>query len=331
MKGKVIADWTKANFATEGGRRLVFDAVNHFVSATDRDKEVRQAVTHFATKADGPAKVKELIEKYHLENAADQGWRVFFAFRDYTSTTQDGFRIRDVASGLTFRLIPEGGEIKFAKMAGSDVTVGFNMYGAGLAWHRTLIDDQDWWSLEDNAIAFRNKWLQTQARIGCGLIEALPQNRDVAWQDPTPAALAVGDPRYTASRDANTIEAACLQILIDMRAAGYDVSASTPFVLLAPLQLRNRISAALSLTQNGVTGTPKATQFSIQAEYTLEFAAATSYYIGIPGLKSIWGTRKNLTVESKYHLETYSDVAAGWARLGAAIGETRQFARCATA
>lgn len=331
MKGKVIADWTKANFGTEAGRRLVIDAVNHFVGATERDKELRLAVTHFATKADGPEKVKELIEKYHLENAADQGWRVFFTFRDYTSTTQDGFKIRDVTSGLTFRLIPEGGEIKFAKMAGQDVTVGFNMYGGGLAWHRTLIDDQDWWTLEDNAIAFRNKWLRTQAQIGCGLIAAIPAARNIAWQNPTPAALPNLDARYTASRDANTIEAACLQIITDMRAAGYDVSASTPFALLAPLQLRNRITAALALTQNGVTGTPKATQFSVQPEYTLELADATSYYVGIPGLKSIWGTRKNLTVESRYHLETYSDIAAGWARLGAAIGETRQFARCATA
>lgn len=331
MKGKVIADWTKANFSSDSGRRLIFDAVNHFVGATERDKEVRLAVTHFATKADGPAKVKELIEKYHLENAADQGWRIFFAFRDYTGTTQDGFKIRDVGSGLTFRLIPEGGEIKIAKMAGEDVTVGFNMYGAGLGWHRTLIDDQDWWTLEDNAIAFRNKWLQTQAQIGCGLIEAIPAAQNVAWQSPTPAALANTDPRYMASRDANTIEAACLKVLTEMRAAGYDVSANATFALLAPLQLRNRISAALALTQNNTTGTPKATQFNVQPEYTLELSAATSYYIGLPGLKSIWGTRKNLAVESKYHLETYSDIAAGWARLGAAIGEVRQIARCATA
>ena len=331
MKGRVIADWTQADFETDAGRRLIFDAVNHFVGATERDDNVRAAVRHFGTKDDGPAQVKELIEKYNLDNAADQAWEIFFAFRDYTSTTKDGFRIRDVGSGLTFRLIPEGGEIKIAKMAGEDVTVGFNMYGAGLAWHRTLIDDRDWWTLEDNAIAFRNKWLKTRSSIGCGLIEAIPAGQNVTWQNPTPAALAATDPRYLASRDANTIQAACIKILTELRAAGYDVPPGVTFALLAPIQLRNRISAALALTQNNVTGTPKAMQFNVQDAYTMELSATDKYYVGIPGMKSIWGDRKRLEVESKYHLETYSDIAAGWARLGAAIGETKQICRCATA
>lgn len=331
MKGRVIADWTKADFSTENGRRLIFDAVNHFVGATERNEKVRAAVTHFGTKDDGPAQIKELIEKFQLETAADQAWEIFFKFRDYTNTTKDGFRIRDVGSGLTFRLIPEGGEIKVAKMAGEDVTVGFNMYGAGLAWHRTLIDDRDWWTLEENAVAFRNKYLKLRAQIGVALIEAIPSGQNVAWQNPTPAALANTDPRYVASRDANTISAGCLKVITDMRSAGYEVNPEAAFALLAPLQLRPRISAALALTQNGMAGTPKAQQFNVQPVYTMELSETDKYYVGLPGIKSIWGDRMRLSVESKFHLETYSDVAAGWARFGAAIGETKQIARCATA
>ena len=234
MKGRIIADWRKANFQTEAGRALIFDAVNHFVGATQRDEAVRLAIAHFGNKSDGPAQVKELIEKFHLENAADQAWSVFFAFRDYTNSNKDGFRIRDVGSGLTFRLIEEGGEIKVAKMAGEDVNVSFNMYGGGLAWHRTLIDDQDWWTLEDNAIAFRNKWLAYRASVGCALIEALPSAQNVTWQSPTPAALAATDPRYTASRDANTIDAACVKVLTEMRAAGYDINPGATFSFSRP-------------------------------------------------------------------------------------------------
>ena len=71
-------------------------------------------------------------------------------------------------------------------------------------------------------------------------------------------------------------------------------------------------------------------QYNVVPNYTLELSSATSYYVGLPGMKTIWGERKRLEIESKFHLETYSDLAAGWARFGAAIGETKQIARCAT-
>lgn len=331
MKGRVISDWTRADFSTPQGRALIIDAVSHFTRAADVNPEVRAAIAHFGTKADGPAKIREILEKFHLEGAADQAWRAFFTVRDYTSTNQDGFKLRDVGSGLTFRLIPEGGEVKIAKMAGEDVEVAFSMYGGGLGWHRTLIDDRDWWTLEDNAISFRNKWLAKQAAIGCALIEALGAGQNQAWSAPTPAALANTDSRYVAIRDANTINDACVGILTDLKAAGYDVAPGVAFTVLAPIQLRNRISAAMALTSTSVAGSPAAVQWNVTPVYTLELSATNKYYVGIPGMKSIIGVRMNLTIFDQFDPKTYSDIAVGWARLGGAIGEVKQIRRCSIA
>ena len=65
--------------------------------------------------------------------------------------------------------------------------------------------------------------------------------------------------------------------------------------------------------------------------YTLQFTTTDVYYVCLPGRKTKSGNRMNLTVESRYDLMSYSDIAVGWARFGAAIGETQQFRRCATA
>jgi hypothetical protein len=37
-----------------------------------------------------------------------------------------------------------------------------------------------------------------------------------------------------------------------------------------------------------------------------------------------------LTIYNKFDEESYTDIAVGWGRFGGAIGDSDQFARCAT-
>lgn len=329
MKGRIIKDWSRVNMESEADRRKVYGALNHFMQCNTLP-EVKQAIQHFATQGDFPASVLEVIEKYHLVSDFDNAWQALFDERDFTSSQRDGFKISNVGSGLTFSEVQRGGSAKIYKFAGELVTVNFAMYGGGLGWHRTLFDDREYWTIEDNAIAFRNSFFRDKAAVYYALIEALTSGQNTTWQNPTPSALANTDPNYTAIRDANTINSAILSVLTDCKDKGYGLSANTPFGLLAPLALRPRITRALGLLNQSLAGDQRGVQYNVLPQYTLMLSSQSSYYVGAKGIKTIAGNRMNLTTFDKFDPESYSDIAVGWARFGGAIGDVQLIRRCAT-
>ena len=332
MKGRIVKDWSKVDINNRDHRAKVIGAVQHFVAGADR-ADVGAALQLVATQTDFPASVLEVIEKFQQVKAFDNAWERLFTLRDYTSSNRDGFTILDVGDGLTFEEIPKGEKVKIHKMAGEKATVNFAMYGGGLGWHRTLFDDKEYWHLEENAIAFNNKWLHKRAQVGYALIEAIDSGRNVSWQAAAPN-VASTDANYLALRDIATINAACLGILTDLKDKGYGVDVSSSFELIAPLALRDRINRALSGPLNaGVSGaTLKGVNFNVTPNFTLNLQTnQTTYYVGIPGIKSIWGNRMNLTIFDQFDPTSYSDIAVGWARMGGAIGDVQQIRRCATA
>jgi len=331
MKGRVIADWTKIGNITDPKTRLqVMGALQHFMSAPDRP-EVRAAMQHFATTGDFPTSVLEVLEKYGLEASYDEGWRSIFDVRDFTGSNRNGFQILDVEHGLSFAKVKEGEKAKIYKMAGEKVTVNFDMYGAGLGWHRTLFDDREYWTLEDNARAFRNQAGHDRAAIYYALIEALPSTYDVAWQAPVPAALATTNDNYTAVRDMQTMVAACEAIITRLKDLGMGVTTNTPFTLLAPMQLISRVRRAIGILNSGISGSHPGVPFNINPVFTQMLTTTNKYYVCVPKLKAKAGIRMNLTVFDQFDPTSYSDIAVGWERHGGAIGEIKQFSRCATA
>lgn len=331
MKGRIVKNWAVVDIENREHRKKVFAALNHFLAQTER-KDVKAALQHMATQGDFPASVLEVIAKFQLTKQYDNAWERLFEMRDFTTSNRDGFSITDVGDGLTFELIPKGEKVKIGKMAGVKATVNFEMYGGGLGWHRTLFDDKEYWTLENNAIAFNNKWLHKRALIGYALIEAIGSGQNVTWQAAAPS-VATTDANYLALRDMATINYACRLILTDLKDKGYGVDVTSLFELVAPLALRERMMRALGLLNAGVAGTAmKGVNFNITPSFTMNLTTnQTDYYVGIPGQKSIWGTRMDLKVFDKFDIESYSDIAVGWARLGGAIGDTQQIRRCASA
>jgi len=331
MKGKIIKDWSKVDFSNKEDVKKMIGAINHFFKEPDRDPKLKAALQAFATKGDFPAEILSVLEKFHAIPDYDLGYEQVFDIRDFTGTNQSGFSLLDVTSGLTFAKVPSGGKAKVFKFSGSKTNVTFDRYGGGLQWDRTLIDDKQYWTLEDNAIAFRNKAYSSRATAFYALIAALASGYNVAWAAPTPSALATTDAQYTASRDANTIEAACQAILVALKDSGMGVTANSPFVLVAPVQLRARIQAAITKLNQPVAGSTKQITYNVRPVYTLMFALATSYYVTLPKKKMKGGYRQDLTLFSQFDILAYADTVAGWMRYGGAIGDSDQLRRCAIA
>lgn len=175
-RGDVISDWSRVNIETTAGRVLVRNALNAFVNlpnrfpalvrkaqAFARTGEV-QSIQSFATGEDFPSTILDVMEKFNQTTLFDLGYEAIFDIKDMRNSKRKGFDILDVTSGLTFTKTEIGERAKLYKMSGVKTTVEADLYSGGLHWHRTLFDDEEYWTLEDNAITFRNKFWSSKAQ-----------------------------------------------------------------------------------------------------------------------------------------------------------------------
>lgn len=349
-KGKIVSDW--GLFERSGGinnpnaMRMVRGAVNNFLlepttppfkaaaqafATTGNVSDARSAFMQaFATSGDFPASVLEVLDKYHQSTYYDEGYKSIFKEIDLRNSNRDSFNILDVISGLTFALVAEGAKAKIFKMSGAKTAVTLDMYGAGLGWSRRLFMNKEYWTIEDNAFEFRNKAYSSKALNHYALIEAVPAAYNLAWQAVN-GAVPTTDKDYIPIRDINTINKACENILTQCQNLGMSVTPNSEFVILAPIQLKGRIPRALGLLQQPFGGSTNLATYNVRVVYTLMLATTDVYYVILPGQKIQSANRMDLTIFSDFDIEAFTDIAVGWQWYGAAIGETRQIVRCATA
>jgi len=335
MKGILIKDWTKFDPLNRDHMTLLGRNLGKFMAEPIRHPELRGAlakIQEFGTPQDFPTSVLEVLERFHLTTAFDNGYEQVFNVRNYSESKRNGFDMMDVQSGLTFEKKAIGDKIIVAKpFGGPKAHVYFDFYGGGLGWHKSLFDDEEYWQIEDNAIEFRNKAYLTRAQVFYALIDALPVAQNLVWQvgDDT---LAVGTVTYCASRDIATMNLAAVQILLAVANKGYGVNPQNAnFIVLCPLQLRGRLRKALGLQQLAITGAEKFADFNFQLISTTMLANPAVYYVILPKIKLIAGYRMDLAIFTAFDMLSYTESAAGWMRYGGAIGDTEQLVRCASA
>lgn len=330
----IIKDWSKVDFGNPQHRKKVFGALQAFVAAPQAVARLKDKMAlhlqAFGSAGDFPTRINEIIEKFHLTTMYDDAWQQVFKVLDFTGTNESGWDILDVEDGLTFKKVPIQGKAQVYKMAGSKTSVDFDLYGAGLGWHRTLIDDKKYWTLEDNALAFRNKYYADKAAVFYALIDAISSTYNVTWQNPLPSTLANTNDAYTANRDAQTLDYAAAALISDLKDKGYGVTPKSQFVVLAPHQLQGRLNRALGYVLQAFAGSPAQLTYNFRLVTTSGLSSSTVYYVCFPGAKAQAGDRMDLTIFNKFDEEAYTDVAVGWGRYGGAIGDSEQFRRCAT-
>lgn len=329
-----LVNWAKYNHANPEHRKFLGERLGQFLAGPSSEEYRRTAakIQEFGSPQDFPTSVLQVLEKYHLTTPYDTGWQQIFKVDDYSASRRNGFDISDVQSGLTFDKIPIGLKLDVHKMWGEKAHVYFDIYGGALGWHKTLFDDEEYWTIEDNAIEFRNKAYLKQAQVFYALIEAVGATGHVDWQNPVPAALAAADPTYNANRDIRTMNAAAMQIALAVAGKGYNVTPqSASFIVLAPLQLQERVKNALALNFQAFAGSPSQANFSFRPLITTMLQDITHGWVILPQNKLKAGIRMDLTMFASFDLLSYTEVAAGWMRYGGAIGDTDQVVRIAFA
>jgi len=338
---KIISDWR--HFEKLGGIRkpealqALGGALQAFMLEPEKQafkSDVQNALATaqaFGTSADFPTSVLEVMRKYQLTTYFDTAYEQVFDMLDMRNSNRNGFDILDIQDALTFLLVPEGMKAKVYGMSGAKVSVTLDMYGGGLSWSRRLFDDREYWTIENNAVAFRNKWYSTKATNFYALIDAVGVAQNIAWQAVEPAGVPNTNENYNCIRDIQTINLACQTILLNCRNKGYGITPNTPFIILSPIQLKGRLARALGLVQQPFAGSVSRTYYNVTPTYTLGLAASDVYYVILPKQKLMGANRMDLTTYAKFDELSYTDIAVGWGRYGGAIGDSQQIQRCATA
>lgn len=357
MRGQLIKDWDKVDvvklYGNEYGegkdvqyQRKMQEALQFFLALPnqhvpdkfaknkrflDKRKEIKTAqMQYFSTLNDFPATPKEAIDKYHELAVYDNGFEQIFNIRDYTGSRRDGFAIDTIQSGLTFRRMLTGEKLHVFEMSGEREFVFFDYYGGALGWDRKLFENQEWWTLEENAIEFRNEAYRIRAATFYALLEAVRALKaaDILWQ-PSPDTLAVATRGYLAQRDAATLNRAAQTILLATQASGYGISAeNVSFIILAPLQLRARIKQALAVNYDLAQPGPSVVDYNFSTVITTMLTVTDHYWVILPKRKIVGGDRMNLTTYADFDMLSRTDSAAGWMAFAGAVADIAQMERC---
>lgn len=351
MNGKIYKKWDNFDYGNPKHRENLIKAIQFFWSTPDlfipkqfmgndavskkfreKKKGQRAAMQAFATLNDFPTSPKEVIDKFHEIPLYDSGFEQIFDIRDYSGSRRDGFSMVTVQSGLTFHKVKTGEKLKVYQMSGDKDYVYFDYYGGALNWHRSLFDNQDYWTIEDNAIEFRNEAYRIRAATFYALIEAVfPGKADIAWTA-GPDALAANTRGRTAAHDVATMNLAAQTILLACANKGYGISPSSAnFIVLTPLQLRGRIRTAMNAQYDAISTSPKPLDYNFTQITTTMLTTTDHYFVILPKKKLKAGYRMDLTTFTDFDILSYVDTIAGWMAYGGAIGDTDQIERCNTA
>lgn len=340
MKSRIFnLDWEKYNHKDPEQRKCLSGALQYFLALPNMfappefakiaefEKERRAyreaaaKIQEFATTGDFPPSILPLIEKFQVLTTYDQGYEQIFDARDFSASGRDGFTVSDVQSGLTFERIPIGKKLTVFPMSGTRTHCYFDFYGGALGWHRQLFDDKDWWTIEDNAIQFRNKAYAARASVFYQLIEAV---RNVKSH-----CIGLTDPGCTdcdayAIAMAAALNTAAQTIALNCQNKGYGDIVQSTFVVLTPIQLRGIVRRALAVNLQAFEGSPRIIDFKFQQITSLMLASATDIFVALPKFKLKAGYRMDLTLFSDFDILSYTDTQAGWMRFGGCIGDTDQ-------
>lgn len=314
-------NWNKVNPHTVEGSQIALKAINKYFNT--------RSAEHFTMRTDFPADGLPSLEQIRKQINADDGWQYSFKVLDFTSGDgaggDSGFDVACAGSGLVLEEVKDGMKAKVYSASGASIRVPFVRYEGAIQQIQTIVEDGRWWDLEDIMGEAYNAHNIASASTHYSLFDNVGAGQNLAWQAPTPAALPAADGEYVVSRDANTINKACIDII--RGANGWQgINASTPFVITAPLELAQRLSTAIAADKYGVSKVG----FSVIVVPTTYLAATNTYYVAPAGIAGRSGIRKQFELEWDKDILANASTMAVRGRWGAVLFENL-VVRCATA
>lgn len=338
MRSRIFnLDWSQFNWKDREQRRMLAGALQYFCAMPNQfvpprftkvqefmkaHKEFHAQLQAFTLPSDFPDKPSQIVRDYHKLTDFDNGYEQIFDIMDFTGTSESGYDVMDVESGLTFRSITPGEKVKVYQMSGDKYRCYFNYYGAALGWFRGLFEDKQYWTVEKNAVEFRNKAYSYRAQVFYTLLAAAAGLKGCCSVVPSGCE---GACDADARSIAKSLNYAAATILTNCKNKGYGLNpATTQFVVVAPLNLRGRIRYALGQTMQAFAGSERLIDYNFKQITTLMGGFGDSALVVLPKYKLMGGYRMDLTLFDDFDILSYTDTVAGWMRYGGCIGDLDQ-------
>lgn len=281
-----------------------------------------------STADDFPAYLEKLFIEFSEMTMFDSGYEAIFDTRKLP-LGEDGYDVYTTGNNYQFKKINPGGSIIYGSSAGEKYKVYVEFYGGGAGIDQRLIYTKNFYQIQKDVLKLRNAAFLKKAQVAYGLLDALGAGINIAWTAAIDA-LASGTAGYTAQRDIATMNLARKTIIgntkdtVEYYPAGI---MGTPFQIIAPYQLEDRIRSAM--TYKGVDQSGKLSGAWAKPIYTTLLAASTSYYVVLPKGKITAANHLALQQFMQFNQSNFSNEIADWMSFAFDVGDTNQVARCA--
>ena len=317
LYGKQLIDWSKLQQVAESARReKILEAISAGLKGIAETPLAGVSAEKFigadSTLLRGAPPI--VMVGTDTANQPDRGYEALFAEVDMRASTSKTFEIASITGGVTFYQMEAGEEAKLSALPTAGKTsVGLLRFTGGFA----ILDDwlrfNELYKIDELTADTVTRWYDKKADLFYGLLTALGAGVNQAF----------------ATDDVTTINNACSQIITDMQAAGYAVSAASQFYITCHPSLLARVYKALAAVFTNPNSNNNQIVYNIAGVIPTAKIANTSYYVSLPGIKAKRGEWDNLNTRPAQRNELVLGADHVWTgAYNGAIAETKQFRRC---
>jgi len=279
-----------------------------------------KVIQAFSSSADLPQLTKDMFDVTQAVPEYDTLWQQSYKGVQLKKG-QLSWEVADVADGLTFSLVPEGGKAKIFGISGNKTTVGIEKYGAGLGVTWEMVEGRKLYQFVDQMNAVKARLNDLWANIHYGLLATAGASNTISY----------GSGTTTLEKDINTINTGYTTISGDVKDKGYGDVANAGMVLYFAPTLKARIMQALRATNADIV--KGGTNGAGRVEFNV--IPATTWNSSIPANKALMVLPGNKIQNSIYMQElglserdilTLSDVKTYWSAFGAIVADGKQVA-----
>lgn len=300
-------------------------ALDEFMRAPGRlARQFRAQLRELVTAGDHPtgATMQAYIDRFLITpGEADFGWRMIFQTHDPATAmgqlVKSYFKVLNVTSGIVFKKRAAGEPVDFLSMQSTESIVEYDMFGGGVSIDRVWWDDQDYLTIADVLMMFREAYYFKQAGDFYGLVTAV---------DPAQ--------NYATGADLTAkINGACADIIRALQGKGYSVNTGSTFIILHSPEGAGAVDAVL-LTRGEIATSQRIGKVRLQwrvapvgTVHVPSAGARSGTYVILPGNQLKAGLRMDLTLFGQFNPARYADDLAGFGRYAGIVGDVQQIRR----
>lgn len=281
---------------------------------------IERPIQAFAGSADLPALTKDVFNVTMQTPNFDLLWSE--SFRGVSlAKGQLSWEIATVDTGITFKMIPEGGKVEYADIAGEKEIVEIQKYGAGLGVTWEIVEGRKLYRFVQIMEDARAKLYKLWADVHYGLLATAGATNQITWQG-------VATDR-TIDRDIATINKGSADLGDAVKDSGYGDVANARFLLYVSPRLRGRMTQALNATsaQTSGSGTGPGTIVDFNVELRSSWNSAIPANKGLlvlPGNKIQNAVYLREMGLSRMEQESLNELRTYWTAFGGVVADADQ-------